>query len=46
MEKIWTGNVNISSSLRPGFEGCSEIMNDPLYFRFVCLEKDEIFPNE
>ena len=33
-----------SSSLRPGFEGCSEIMNDPLYLRFVCLEQDEIFP--
>ena len=33
-----------SSSLRPGFEGCSQIMNDPLYFRFVCLEQDEIFP--
>ena len=34
----------ISSSLWPGFEGCSEIMNDPLYLRFVCLEQDEIFP--
>ena len=33
----FTGN---SSSLRPG----SEIMNDPLYLRFVCLEQDEIFP--
>ena len=36
--------INISSSLRPGFEGCSEIMNEPLYLRFVCLEQDEIFP--
>ena len=34
----------LSSSLRPGFEGCSEIMNDPLYLRFLCLEQDEIFP--
>ena len=33
-----------SSSLRPGFEGCSENMNDPLYLRFVCLKQDEIFP--
>ena len=33
-----------SSSLRPGFEGCSEIMNDPLYLRFVRLEQDEISP--
>ena len=36
-----------SSSLRPGFEGCSENMNDPLYLRFDCLElleQDEIFP--
>ena len=36
--------VNDSSSLRPGFEWCSEIMNDPLYLRFVCLEQDENFP--
>ena len=36
--------LNYSSSLRPGFEGCSEIMNDPLYLRFVCLEQNEIFP--
>ena len=27
-----------SSSLRPGFEGCSENMNDLLYLRFDCLE--------
>ena len=33
-----------SSSLRPGFEGCLENMNDPLYLRFVCLKQDEIFP--
>ena len=32
------GTVYTSSSLRPGFEGCSENMNDPLYLRFVCLK--------
>ena len=37
-------SVYNSSSLRPGFEGCSQIMNDPLYLQFVCLEQDEIFP--
>ena len=36
-------NLSFSSSLRPGFEGCSQIMNDSLYLRFVCLEQDEIF---
>ena len=41
---IYVWGLVISSSLRPGFEGCSEIMNDPLYLRFLCLEQDEIFP--
>ena len=36
--------IQFSSSLRPGFEGCSEIMNDPLYLQIVCIEQDEIFP--
>ena len=33
----------VSKSLRQ-FERCSEMMNDPLYLRFVCLEQDGIFP--
>ena len=34
-----------SSSLWPGFVGCSENMNDPLYLWFDCLEQDKIFPD-
>ena len=38
-----TKELSNSSSLRPGFEGCSQMINDPLYLRFVYLEQDEIF---
>ena len=38
--------VVTSSSLRPGFVGCSENMNDPPYLWFDCLKQDEIFPDD
>ena len=45
--------VNVSGSrlpfwvlyVRPGFEGCSENMNDPRNVWFDCSELDEIFPD-